>query len=102
MTGVESTRRDLALIKGYAFVPVEWQSITAADNVLSARDGMTWHVVSIEKHYATAMVRLVSGKRERVVEVGLADPVHVLDHSTGARHEDHVGGDVVRQRKGRS
>lgn len=95
MSAVESTRRDLPVQRDWVMVPVGWSRITPGDVVLSGRDGLTWHVVGIERHYATALVRLSHGTRQEVAEVGLDDPVHVLDDSTGQRYTEHMAGAAV-------
>jgi hypothetical protein len=99
MTAFESTRRDLAMIKDLAWVPMNWSAVTAGDTVLSGKDGMSWHVVSIEKMATHAVVRLVQGKRQAVAEVDQADAVHVLEDSTGWRRAEFEGSAPVRSRK---
>lgn len=99
MTVFDTTRRDLAVLRDCVMVPAPWNRITGGDTV-RGRDGLNWHVVKVEKHYATALVRLQHAQREAVVEVQLDDAVHVLDDSTGVRFTEHEGGVPVRQRKG--
>jgi hypothetical protein len=99
MTAAESTRRDLALIKGYEFVPTSWSRVDQGTVVLG-RDGIPWMVESIEKLYAVAIVVLVLGAKRHTVEVPLADGVHVLDHTTGPFSTEHAGFPLVRARRG--
>lgn len=99
MSAVESTRRDLVEIKGWSFVPVDFSRIDAGANVMG-RDAKVWHVAAIVKGFDTAEVTLRLGAREQTVTVGLYDPVHVLDHCTGARASEYHGMPLVRSRKG--
>lgn len=99
MTVFDTTRRDLPGSYGWAFIPVNWDAITVGDTVLW-REGLVWQVVNVEKHYATAMVRLKHAAREGVVEVTLGEAVLVLQDETAWRRTEFEGGTPVRQRPG--
>jgi hypothetical protein len=101
MSTVATTRRDLALIQGWVMVPVTWQQITVGDTILG-NDGETRYVVSIQKHFETAIVRVAHGGATQVGEKRLDEPVHVLEDSTGHRLAEHRGDPAVYRRKGHS
>lgn len=98
MSALETTRRDLALLKGWAFVPVTWDRITPNDTILGS-DGRTRHVLAVERHFETAMVSVMLGAERQCGEKRLDEPVHVLESEAGFRRAEHEGADPVRYRK---
>lgn len=101
MTVFDTTRRDLAAVYDWAFIPMNWDKVTEGDTVLSGKDGMTWQVAGPpDKQHDVVTVRLQSGRREWVGDVPRYDGVHVLEDPTGWRRTEYEGGTPVRQRKG--
>lgn len=100
MTAAESTRRDLAVIKGWEFVPLDWDRVDEGSKLLG-QGGMVWMVMEPPtKAGELARVELGLGRRRKTVEVPLHDGVHVLDHVTGPFSTEHAGAPLVRARRG--
>jgi len=99
VTTLDTTRRDLVVLRGFVYVPVTWNQVMAQDNFL-APGGMSWHVRAVEREADDVIVHAVCGALEATVRKQRDEPVHVLEPSTGARLAEHLGGTpAVRDRR---